>query len=337
MPEIDNLSIQISANETQAVDGLAKLAKTLERLKSAVNGAAPTKSEANRLRDFGQALNALRGAENIRISSTIATQIGRIGTAISRITTNDIQRVRDLGDALRTMNGAGNGANVDLRGTGNNGQQAANAVNTGGLNAPVQMNSNTQHELANDVENLAEGMRRANGEAENLRNTLVSMEFVDSWVQNTNAVELLEDRLTGAREHLRELLSAAPGTQNWTAIANATEQVQNLEEELRRATPQAITFRSALTSIGSNIGGTFVSAMSRGTKAILDYFSSQTIGKVDQTRKSIGQFFSSIKRIAMYRLIRTALKTITEGFSEGQKNLYHWSSAVNGTFSIKPR
>ena len=31
MTEIDNLSIQISANETQAVDGLKKLAKTLER------------------------------------------------------------------------------------------------------------------------------------------------------------------------------------------------------------------------------------------------------------------------------------------------------------------
>jgi len=39
----------------------------------------------------------------------------------------------------------------------------------------------------------------------------------------------------------------------------------------------------------------------------------------------LGQFFDSIKRIAMYRAIRTALKMISEGITEGTQNLYRWS------------
>lgn len=55
--------------------------------------------------------------------------------------------------------------------------------------------------------------------------------------------------------------------------------------------------------------------------------------KIKHTTSSLGQFFASIKRVAMYRLIRSALKAITQGFSEGIKNLYHWSDALGGTFA----
>lgn len=44
-----------------------------------------------------------------------------------------------------------------------------------------------------------------------------------------------------------------------------------------------------------------------------------------------GQFLASIKRIAMYRLIRTAIKEITEGLVEGTKNLYQFSKAGGDT------
>ena len=43
--------------------------------------------------------------------------------------------------------------------------------------------------------------------------------------------------------------------------------------------------------------------------------------------KPLGNFWRSIQRIALYRLIRTALKEITQGFSEGIKNAYQWSKA----------
>lgn len=44
-------------------------------------------------------------------------------------------------------------------------------------------------------------------------------------------------------------------------------------------------------------------------------------------------FLASIKRIAMYRLIRTALKVITQGLQEGVNNAYQYSKALNGPFA----
>ena len=63
------------------------------------------------------------------------------------------------------------------------------------------------------------------------------------------------------------------------------------------------------------------------------YFGGKLLDNVKQAVGGIGQFFSSLKRIAFYRAIRSALKLITQGFSEGMKNLYAWSSAVNGSFA----
>jgi len=44
-------------------------------------------------------------------------------------------------------------------------------------------------------------------------------------------------------------------------------------------------------------------------------------------------FWESLKRIAFYRLVRSVIKEITAAFSEGIKNLYHWSDLVNGHFA----
>lgn len=53
---------------------------------------------------------------------------------------------------------------------------------------------------------------------------------------------------------------------------------------------------------------------------------------VKQTTSGLGTFLSSLKRIAFYRLIRTALKAITQGFAEGQKNLYQYSKLMGTQF-----
>lgn len=47
----------------------------------------------------------------------------------------------------------------------------------------------------------------------------------------------------------------------------------------------------------------------------------------------ITSFWNALKRIAFYRFIRSVIKEITAAFGEGIKNLYQWSSAVNGTFA----
>jgi hypothetical protein len=47
----------------------------------------------------------------------------------------------------------------------------------------------------------------------------------------------------------------------------------------------------------------------------------------------MSSFLGSIKRIALYRGIRTALKLITQGFSQGIANMYNWSKTSDGVFA----
>lgn len=48
--------------------------------------------------------------------------------------------------------------------------------------------------------------------------------------------------------------------------------------------------------------------------------------------KKLGGVASGFKRIVGYRMIRSIIREITQGFSEGIKNLYGWSALVNGKF-----
>nr|DAV01090.1 MAG TPA: minor tail protein [Bacteriophage sp.] len=48
---------------------------------------------------------------------------------------------------------------------------------------------------------------------------------------------------------------------------------------------------------------------------------------------ALGKLFNSIKRIAFYRMIRSAIKAVTQGFGEGIENLYRWSQAWNTSFA----
>lgn len=79
------------------------------------------------------------------------------------------------------------------------------------------------------------------------------------------------------------------------------------------------------------------SAAMRATASVAKFLG-QRIGnqlsKITEPIKSItskiGTFVSSFKRIAMYRLLRTIIKEITQAFQEGVNNVYQWSKALDG-------
>ena len=60
----------------------------------------------------------------------------------------------------------------------------------------------------------------------------------------------------------------------------------------------------------------------------------RNIGKeASRATDKLGQFFDSITRIAMYRLIRFALKTISDALKEGIGNIYQYDKALGGDFA----
>ena len=109
-------------------------------------------------------------------------------------------------------------------------------------------------------------------------------------------------------------------------IKNATSAFAGFREKLARSSISVSDFGKAMTRIpfGAIKG------------ALIDlprHFGGKLVSSVVDATKRMGQFFNSIKRIALYRAIRSALKAITQGFNEGMKNLYAWSNAVGDRFA----
>lgn len=80
-------------------------------------------------------------------------------------------------------------------------------------------------------------------------------------------------------------------------------------------------FSRLRSAIGNGIGRVASSAFNALKSKITESFSGVT------------KLFNAIKRIAFYRLIRSAIKAVTDAVKEGTENLYWWSKAMNGSFA----
>lgn len=120
-----------------------------------------------------------------------------------------------------------------------------------------------------------------------------------------------------------------------TATAHAGEQIERTSGSCRRFWDMIKRGVSG-TSMFKNVLRDIFSATKQLGGAVLGVakqLGGRFVDSVKQSVKGINSFLSSIKRIVFYRAIRSAIREITQGFSEGIKNLYNWSNAVNGHFA----
>lgn len=130
---------------------------------------------------------------------------------------------------------------------------------------------------------------------------------------------------TGAKDAGMEFAESEERTGE--SAKKAGENVRSFGDKLKSITASASNVSVKFKDIAEG-------AMKIGSAALAipRYFSGKLIRNISESVKGLGAFFSSIKRIATYRLIRTALKEITEGITTGIKNLYNWSKAADTTF-----
>lgn len=99
--------------------------------------------------------------------------------------------------------------------------------------------------------------------------------------------------------------------------------VENISIDVKTNAGDAANQFRSLSNVMSSLAGTVRTA---------NPF--RSVGNSAKTAtKHTNSFLSSIKRIAMYRLLRTALKEVSQAFQEGLKNAYEWSRLNNGTLS----
>ena len=147
-----------------------------------------------------------------------------------------------------------------------------------------------------------------------------------------------------------------PGNSATDAVDSGVEQATSSVQETAHAVEQVTQKTGVLKFILGKIGGTFSKGFSVGTGKLkelgssmlqvgksamrslnpINIFKKSAAGlaaKVKQTTSGLGQMFSSLKRIAMYRLIRAFLSALTKALQEGINNLYQYSNAMGGTFA----
>ena len=123
--KIESLELEIQSQSTSAVDQLEKLKETLTNLKAIATGGAglgsikrqltslntalDTMSDSNiaKLDRLAQGLKAFNGVENIKLSSSLSSQIGNIVDSINKLNGTDLSVVGNLATSLTPLSTIG--------------------------------------------------------------------------------------------------------------------------------------------------------------------------------------------------------------------------------------
>lgn len=136
---------------------------------------------------------------------------------------------------------------------------------------------------------------------------------------------------TNADENIEDIGEAAEEAE--TMVDKFGQGVINTFDKIgAKVKETASPFVEATRMIASALGSVSMAAAKFSIKAIFAPLTT-VANKFKAASVKAGQFLASIKRIAMYRAIRTAIKAVTEGFEEGRKNLYYYSQAVGTDFA----
>lgn len=153
----------------------------------------------------------------------------------------------------------------------------------------------------------------------------------ESW-RRRNATRGREAEVEKAYEYFRErrdYLSAMERIQSLnpptTGIRKSAKDISILKPIFESVKKSALSLVKTLGKIPIAIGRGAINTITAPFRAVGNAIS----GATERAKR----FFASIKRIAVYRLIRSALKAMTQAMREGIDNLYQWSLAVNTSFA----
>ena len=138
--------------------------------------------------------------------------------------------------------------------------------------------------------------------------------------------ESAEQRIKRLEEALARLRGEASG---------AADEASGSMEEVGASASSASSKVSLLTRMMHSLGSAVKSATKHGLKSMFSTAiapARSIVGMVNSVKSSIGSIISSFKRIAMYRLFRSAIRLLTQGFKEGTENLYHFSEYAGTQF-----
>lgn len=348
MAELDSLEIRISADASNAAENVNSLADALDKLGNTANIGIPLSEAA---RGITEIKNAVKGIKDM--SGTVST-LQRNLDALSGIKApeglqNLSASLKPLNDLTKTLSDFTRTANI-----GNFTKQLLQ------LEAGIEALSNMEIGDTSKLTHFFDSLSNINVNTESIK----AMRTISNTVRNISAVQPNENAAEAVRafvdavreiedddiQRLRDLASASKAFFNQSEEQDSSKSVSPIPDDLidsmrryynaakdageesSKANPKISEFRESFKEFAEGFKNFSVKAFTGTIKAI-----ASPITKIGSTFKSVAkkaaEFLSSLKRIAMYRAIRTALKAVSEGFAEGRKNLYYYSQAVGTDFA----
>ena len=132
---------------------------------------------------------------------------------------------------------------------------------------------------------------------------------------------------TGAAEEIKKVSTAISGLSR--AISNVLPKLKVFKDTLGDSSVNVTN--NSTTQIAGTINNMSKAASGAKTATQSAARGVKELSKAASKAKSpLDTFVSSLKRIAMYRILRSIIKSITQAFSEGLQNAYAFSQGIEG-------
>ena len=176
--------------------------------------------------------------------------------------------------------------------------------------------------IPKSTERVAETLTGQNAQAEQ-QPVQTGLEHASDAVQTTN-------RLSSLMESLRNIAQATG--RGFSAFGSALGALGGVAG---RAVTELRPLVQAFAQLGRatlRVAGAGIRSMASGIARTASAFG-KLRDRISFTNSGLGKLISSIKRVVMYRVIRSAIKAVTDGLKTGTSNLYQYSKAMGTSFA----
>ena len=315
--EIDSIEIVATAKTDDAIKNLDKLTEKLQGLQGIIGKKLEFPSTV-RLDDY---IDSLSRIGDLKISSTISTRLEAIATATKNLMANiDVTKMSVMASAFESMAGL-KGVRMP--------RAVSESKSADGTSKTSDRYKGNIFMTSKDVE-LIDRANTATGKyADEIK--LVNQAYDDGRISMSKRLsylrQIVSEQDKATKESAREAIEAEKAQEEAAkaklkAMSEAASRISSdavkMAKQLKKVAEVTYTIAKGFTKLAGNLA--FAPFKKLGNS-------------ISDAVKKLGTFFSSIKRIAVYRAIRTALKEITQGFQEGIANLYQYSKLINGQFA----
>lgn len=319
MPNVSlsGIEFEIRGKTDSASKSIETLTKRLEELNGALQNTASIKVLASgikklstaveslskmnvtgtvtSLKAIGEVLKSMEGLENI------AKSMGAFGNGIAKLAKNS-DKLPDVAVWLSKI------SEIDFSG------QSLGAIS----------------DAAKNVGAFARAMAKLSESPDKLAT-------ITEWLKQIAAIDF--SNLERASNAIRSItLSAKQMTKNSKSKFSLKDYISNMASDIVGKLPKAVTVIKAVASgLGklTNVALKVGVALGKGLGALVGYPLKAGTKNVLGFTKSIKGVIGGFKRIVGYRIIRSIIREITQGFQEGVKNLYEWSRLTGGAMGSR--